>query len=65
VSGRDRQRVRNPMHIAIETLVAYVLKGGFLAGRAGTLYALDRLIAEAIMYRRSVATRLEARRNKG
>jgi glycosyltransferase involved in cell wall biosynthesis len=65
VSGRDRLRVRTPLLIAIVPLVAYVLKGGFLAGRAGTLYALDRLIAEAIMYRRSVATRLEARRNKG
>jgi glycosyltransferase involved in cell wall biosynthesis len=64
VSGRDRLRVRTPLLIAIVPLVSYVLKGGFLAGRAGTLYALDRLIAEAIMYRRSVATRLEARRNK-
>lgn len=59
VSGRDRLRVRTPLLIAIVPFVSYVLKGGFLAGRAGVLYALDRLIAEAIMYRRSVAMRLQ------
>lgn len=64
VSGRDRLRVRTPLLIAIVPMVSYLLKGGFRAGRAGTLYALDRLIAEAIMYRRAVATRLEGTRNK-
>ena len=64
VSGRDRLRVRTPLLIGIVPFVSYVLKGGFFSGRAGTLYALDRLIAEAIMYRRSVAMRLEHKRGK-
>ena len=55
VSGRDRLRVRTPLLIGIVPFVSYVLKGGLFSGRAGLLYALDRLIAEAIMFRHSVA----------
>lgn len=55
VSGRDRLRVRTPFLIAIVPMVSYLLKGGLFAGRAGILYALDRLIAEAVMFRHSVA----------
>ena len=64
VSGRDRLRVRTPLLIGVVPFVSYVLKGGLFSGRAGLLYAPDRLIAEAIMYRRSVAMRLERTRSK-
>ena len=55
LSGRDRIRVRWPLLVFAVPFVSYVLKGGFLDGRAGAIYALDRLIAEAIMYRRSLS----------
>lgn len=60
VSGRDRLRVRTPLLIAIVPAFSYFLKAGFLSGRAGVLYALDRLIAEAIMYRQALARRVGA-----
>ena len=55
LSGRDRIRVKWPLLIFAVPFVSYFLKGGFLDGRAGAIYALDRLIAEAIMYRRSLS----------
>lgn len=55
VSGRDRLRMSTPVLLFAVPFVSYVLKGGFLSGKAGVLYALDRLIAEAIMYRRSLS----------
>ena len=55
LSGRDRIRVRWPLLVFAVPFVSYVLKGGFLDGKAGAIYALDRLIAEAIMYRRSLS----------
>ena len=55
VSGRDRLRMSTPILLFAVPLVSYVFKGGFLSGKAGILYALDRLIAEAIMYRRSLS----------
>lgn len=61
VSWRDRLRVRTPLLIGIVPAVSYFLKGGIMNGRAGALYALDRLIAEAIMYRQSLARRMAVR----
>lgn len=55
LSGRDRLRMTTPLLIFAVPFVSYILKGGFLSGSAGTKYALDRLIAEAIMYRRSLS----------
>lgn len=55
VSGRDRIRTRSPFLILAVPFVSYMLKGGFLDGKVGAIYALDRLIAEAIMYRRSLS----------
>jgi len=63
VSPRDRLRLRTPLLILIVPFVSYLLKGGILAGRTGILYALDRLIAEAIMYRHSVANKLKDKTN--
>ena len=55
LSGRDKIRVRSPLLVFAVPFVSYFLKGGFLDGKAGAIYALDRLIAEAIMYRRSLS----------
>ena len=55
LSGRDRIRVKWPLLVLAVPFVSYFLKGGFLDGKAGAIYALDRLIAEAIMYRRSLS----------
>lgn len=57
VSSRDKLRVNWPLLILAVPLVSFVFRRGFLDGRAGVLYALDRLIAEAIMYRQAVASR--------
>lgn len=58
VSSRDVLRVRWPFLIFGVPFVSYILKRGFLDGRAGAIYALDRLIAEAIMYRQAIAMRM-------
>lgn len=55
VSGRDKLRTRSPLLIFAVPFVSYLVKGGFLSGKAGAIYALDRIIAEAIMYRRSLS----------
>lgn len=55
VSGRDRFRVRWPLLVFAVPFVSYFAKLGFLDGRAGFIYALDRLIAEAILHRQAVA----------
>lgn len=59
ISGKDRIRVATPFLLLIVPFVSYILKAGFLSGRAGALYAMDRLIAEAIMYRQCLAERLD------
>jgi glycosyltransferase involved in cell wall biosynthesis len=52
---RDRLRMNTPVLLISVPLVSYLVRGGWRAGRAGLGYALDRLIAEAIMYRQSLA----------
>jgi hypothetical protein len=39
----------------VSPAVSYLLRGGIFAGKTGLGYALDRLIAEAIMYRQHIA----------
>jgi len=58
VSGRDKLRVRWPFLIFAVPIFSYFFKGGFMDGRAGMVYALDRLIAEAIMYRQALSSRI-------
>lgn len=58
LSWRDRLRVHTPVMIALTPLVSYFLRFGFLDGRAGLLYALDRVVAETIQYRQALAVRL-------
>jgi hypothetical protein len=57
VSWRDHVRLRSPLFVLATPLFSYFLRGGILDGRAGLGYALDRLIAEAIMYREGLAAR--------
>lgn len=54
LSIRDFVRVRSPLFLLVAPLATYVFKLGFLSGRVGLLYAVDRLIAEAITYRVAV-----------
>ncbi len=58
-SSRDRLRARWPLLIFAVPFVSLVLKRGLFDGRAGLVYALDKLIAEAIMHRQALAARLK------
>lgn len=58
MSLRDWIRTKTPFLIFVVPFVSYVVKMGFLSGRAGGLYALDRLIAEAIMYRQALSKKM-------
>ena len=58
MSFRDAVRTKTPFLIFIVPFVSYIIKRGFMSGRAGGLYALDRVIAEAIMYRQSLSKKL-------
>lgn len=55
LSGRDRIRVRWPFFIFITPFYSYFFKLGFLDGRAGLIYAIDRLIAEALAFRTAIS----------
>ena len=52
---RDKLRVRLPLFLLITPLYSYIFKLGFLDGRAGLIYAIDRLIAEAIAFRTAIS----------
>ena len=58
VSSRDKLRIKYPLLILAVPFFSLVIKRGFMDGTAGIIYALDRLIAEAIMYRQSLASRV-------
>jgi glycosyltransferase involved in cell wall biosynthesis len=52
---RDKLRRRTPLMMLITPLYAYIVRRGFLDGRAGVIYAIDRLIAETLAYRASMS----------
>jgi hypothetical protein len=52
---RDRLRTRTPLFLFVTPLYAYLLRLGFLDGRAGVIYAVDRLIAEALAFRIAIS----------
>jgi len=56
LSFKDHLRMRTGLLVAAVPIISYVLKGGWLSGRAGLGYAVDRMIAEAIMYRQAIAS---------
>ena len=45
--------------IFLTPFFSYFIKMGFVSGKAALVYALDRLIAEAVMFRESLAERLK------
>ena len=51
---KDRIRLKSPFGIFALPFIILFVKGGILDGKGGLLYALDRLIVEAIKYRRSL-----------
>jgi glycosyltransferase involved in cell wall biosynthesis len=58
---RDRVRNRSPLMLVVTPFVSYVLKLGFMSGRIGILYAVDRIIAEALVYRAGLIARIQGR----
>ena len=61
LTWRDKLRMNTPIMVFITPFVSYVIKLGFLSGKAALVYALDRLIAEAVMFRQSLAEQLKKR----
>jgi hypothetical protein len=59
LSWKDRLRIGSPIMIFVTPFFSYFIKLGFMSGKAALLYALDRLIAEAVMFRQSVAEKLK------
>jgi len=57
----DQLRFSTPFLIPAVPAFSYLVRGGITAGRVGLVYALDRLIAEAIMFREAVASRIKTR----
>ena len=64
LTWRDRLRINTPIMVFITPFVSYFIKLGFLSGKAALVYALDRLIAEAVMFRQSLAEKLKERSKK-
>lgn len=54
---RDWLRLHTPLMVAITPAYSLIVKGGVFF-RAGWLYAIDRLIAEAMMFRKSLEASL-------
>ncbi len=54
---KDRLRLRTPIYMLGLPFFSYFVRGGFRDGRTGVIYALDRLIAEALTLRTSLANR--------
>jgi glycosyltransferase involved in cell wall biosynthesis len=63
LSWRDKLRVNTPIFILITPLYSLLVKRGILC-KAGWLYAIDRLIAEAIMYHRSLRESIDRKKRK-
>jgi len=58
MSYKDRIRLASPFGVFLVPLIILFVRGGILDGRAGALYAMDRMIVEALKYRRSLFERL-------
>ena len=57
VTVRDKLRSTTPVMLLVSPVASYLGRGGILDGWSGLGYALDRVIAEAIMFRESIAAR--------
>lgn len=60
---RDRIRIRTPLLAFAVPAYSYFLKFGFRSGRAGIVYALDRMIAELLQYRQAIISRMNTPEN--
>ncbi len=60
LSWRDKLRCWTPLMLLLVPLYSLFVRLGFLCGKVGAIYALDRLIAETIFYRQALASRLRA-----
>jgi len=58
---RDWLRFNTPFMVLVTPAYSLLVKGGIFS-RSGWLYAIDRLIAEALMFRRSIEARLRGRK---
>lgn len=58
LTWRDRIRHRIPVMAVALPAVSYLVRGGLFAGRVGFVYALDRMIAELILFRAAVVARI-------
>jgi glycosyltransferase involved in cell wall biosynthesis len=63
ISWRDRLR-STPLFMIGAPFFSLLVKGGILSGKVGLGYAVDRLLAEAIMYRQGLVARVDAERSK-
>lgn len=55
LTRKDRIRLKSPLMMLITPLYSFIIRRGFLDGKQGIIYALDRLIAEALTYRASLS----------
>lgn len=60
LTWRDKMRLNTPLLIFITPLYSLIIKGGILS-KKGWLYAMDRLIAESIMYRASLLNKVKSK----
>ncbi len=58
---KDRVRYRLPLFIVLTPVWSLFARAGVLSGKVGWIYALDRLIAEAILHRQCMARELEGK----
>lgn len=62
VNWKDRLRLLSPLFVFVTPLFSLFFKWGIFCGKLGIIYALDRLIAEAIMYRQSLSVQVKESR---
>lgn len=60
---KDKMRFTSGLWIVITFIYVYIYKLGFLSGRIGVLYIVNRLIAELLYYRKGLVERLKAERD--
>ena len=62
LSHRDQLRTKTPIMVLVAPIWSFLVRLGCLSGRVGLLYAMDRLIAEAIHYRKVLAFKIDKER---
>jgi glycosyltransferase involved in cell wall biosynthesis len=58
INWRDRLRLCSPAMILISPLASLFIRRGIFCGKLGIIYAIDRIIAEAVAFRESLRDRL-------